>query len=311
MKKDKNHIKMRNKVELLLDLGFSIEDIAAKLHLLIGTRFIRKSVKWYKYCIMAKKNQKMAISKHPGLYSKAGKIAQQKHPWLGRELGKKYGPIQGKKNAERLRGNSKYFSKIARRLHEINPEHSRRNMKKAHNTMKREGTFYKHQFNASLKCMEKHPNQLKEMSRKAHALYPLAQLARESRRRHYPYRFMDCFFDSFNEMKLCMLLVENGLMEKPIEGKNVHFHLYNHHIDFFVKKTVFIEYHPPIQYGGKNETLKSYYKERRKLLDSRGYKEYPLIVFDRLNRTESKINKIKKLIALKLNHRMNFQSLLF
>ena len=132
MKLDKNHIEIRNNVESLMRKRLSIGEIANRLKLPVGTRFIKKSVGWYKYCIIAKKNQRKAIEKHPDLYSKAGKIAQRKHPWIGYELGKKYGPIQGKINAERLKGNSEYFSKIAKILQKKNPEHSRRNMKKAH-----------------------------------------------------------------------------------------------------------------------------------------------------------------------------------
>ena len=117
----------------------------------------KETVKWYRFCILARKNQKKAIEKHPGLYSKAGKIAQQKHPLIGHNLGKKYGPIVGKKRAQQLKGNSKYFSTIAKRLQKINPEHSRRNMKKAHETMKKKGTFSKHQKKAALECRRKHP----------------------------------------------------------------------------------------------------------------------------------------------------------
>ncbi|MCK4589576.1 MAG: hypothetical protein KAT77_03975 [Nanoarchaeota archaeon] len=301
MKKDKKHIKIRNQVESFLDSDLSIEEIAKKLKLPIGSRFVKKSAKWYKYCIIAKKNQKKAIEKHPNLYSKAGKIAQQKHPWLGKELGKKYGPIQGKINVKRLKGNSEYFSKMAKRLQEIDPEHSRRNMKKAHETMKKKGTFKKHQKEAALRCMVKNPNQLKEMAKKAHEMYPLALLALESRRKNYPYKFMDCLFDSDSERRLCQIFVKERLIKKPEEGKNIHFRINRHHVDFFIKNKVFVEFHPPMTYGTrKGETVKSYYEEKRKVLDRNGYKKYPLIVIDRLRNIESKINKIKNLISFKL-----------
>ena len=76
--KNKEHIKIRTKVENFLKDNFSIEEIAENLDLPLGTRFIKKSAKWYRYCIKAKENQKKAIEKHPNLYSHAGKIAQQK-----------------------------------------------------------------------------------------------------------------------------------------------------------------------------------------------------------------------------------------
>lgn len=302
MKRDEKHIVVRNKVELLLNSGFLIEEIASRLNLPLGTRYERNSAKWYKHCVIAKRNQRKAIEMHPNLYSRAGKIAQQKHPWIGKKLGKKYGPIQGKINAERLKGNPEYFSKIAKRLHKINPEHSRRNMQKAHRTMKLNGTFHQHQMEAALKCMKKNPNQLKEMSEKAHRLYPLALLALESRRKNYPYEFMGCLFDSDSERRLCRIFIRHKLMDKPIEGKNVHFKISRHHVDFLVQNKVFVEFHPPMSYGrNKGETVKSYYEEKRKVLDQNGYKNYPLIVIDRLRNIEPKIRKIKKLVSFELN----------
>ena len=89
--KDRKHIEMRNKVEFLLKEGRSIDEIAKELNIPIGTRYIKGSAKWYRFCAVARKNQKKAIEKHPDLYSRAGKIAQGKHPTSGYELGKKYG----------------------------------------------------------------------------------------------------------------------------------------------------------------------------------------------------------------------------
>ena len=298
-KKDYVHIEIRDYVETLMKRGLTSQDIADILEFEVGTRFVKYSVRWYEYCIIAKRNQKKAIEKHPNLYSKAGKIAQQKHPWIGHELGKKYAPIMGKRRVAKLRQEgklSKHMSNLARRLQEINPNHSRLNMKKAHETMKKKGTFHKHQREAALKCRKNNPNQLKEMSKKAHEMYPLALLALESRRKNYPYEFKKCLFDSGNERNLCKIFVEEGLMKSPIEGVNVHFRIKRCHVDFFLKKKVFVEYHPPRTFGKKIETLKSYYSERRKLLDENGYGHYPLFVFDRLRNMEAKLRKIKKYI---------------
>lgn len=289
-------IEMKNKVGTLLKKGFSIEEIAKKLFIPIGTRYEKGSAKWYRYCLRAKENQRKAIEKHPGLYSKAGKIAQQKHPWLGKELGKKYGPIQGKINAIRLRGNSEYFSKIAKKLHEINPRHSSNNMKKVHEIMRNKGTFYEHQKVAALKCMEKNPNQLKEMSKKAHELYPLALLGLESRRKNYPYKFMNCNFDSKEEMIVCKKLVDSRLMEKPIEKANIHFRIGKFHVDFFIQNRIFVEYHPPRKFGRIIETENSYFIERRRLLDDNGFKNYPLMIISNLKNLDDKMNQIKGII---------------
>jgi len=302
MQNDENHIKIRENIEQLLNAGISIEEVSQQLKLPLGSRYIKNSAKWYRFCIVAKRNQKKAIEKDPNLYSKAGKIAQQKHPWIGCEMGKKYGRMLGKSRANQLRGNSAYFSMMAKRLQKIYPDHSRKNMLKAHQTMKEKGTFEKHQKDATLKCMEKHPDQLKKMSKRAHELYPLALLALESRRRNYPYKFMDCEFDSDSERKLCEIFVNNGLISKPVEGQNVHFRLNRHHVDFFLMNKIFVEFHPPRKFGrNAGETVKSYHDHKRKLLDDNGYAEYPLMIIDRLVRIEHKIKKIKKLLALEIN----------
>lgn len=294
--KDKFHIKRRGLVESLLNKGFSIEEIAKNLGIPVGTRFLKGSAKWYRYCLRAKENQKIAIIKHPNLYSKAGKIAQQKHHWLGKKLGKKYGPIYGKLNAERLKGNSKYFSNMAKRLQEVSPNHSRNNMKKAHETMRKKGTFNEHQRVAALKCREKNPNQLKEMSKIAHEKHPLALLALESRRKNYPYEFMDCLFDSDQERQVCKRFVEEGLIEKPVEKVNIHMRIGRCHVDFLIKNKLFVEFHPPIKFGRKIETEESYFKERRKLLDDNDFKTYPLIVINNVKEIDRKLVHIKNII---------------
>lgn len=299
--KDPNHIRIRDKVEALMNSNYSAEDIAKELNLPIGSATEKGTAKWFMFCVIAKRNQKQAIAKHPNLYSAAGKIAQQKHPELGKILGKKYGTSQGKKRAKQLKGNFQYFSQMAKRLQETHPNHSKSNMLKAHKTMQNRGTFNQHQKEAALSCMEKNPNQLKEMSKRAHQLYPLALLALESRRKNYPYKFMNCLFDSDSERRLCKIFVENNLMEKPEEGKNIHFRINRHHVDFFIQNTIFVEFHPPADYGRtKGETVKSYYDNKRKVLDENGYKDYPLMVIDRLRNIEPKIDKIKKLLSIKL-----------
>jgi len=294
--KDEEHIKIRDKVENYLKNSLSINEIAEKLSIPLGSRFIKGSAKWYKFCVRAKENQRKAIEKYPTLYSKAGKIAQQKHPWIGKKLGKKYGPIQGKMNAERLKENSEYFSRMAKKLHKINPNHSKNNIRKAHRTMRKLGKFYEHQRFAALKCIEKNPNQLKEMSKKAHNMYPLALLALESRRKNYPYEFMSCLFDSEDERRLCKKLVEKGLIKKPIEKINIHFRIRNFHIDFFIQNKLFIEYHPPRKFGRVIETEESYYLERRRLLDENGFKNIPLIVIYELRSIDKKLQEIERLI---------------
>jgi len=53
------HIEIRNKVEPLMNSGFPIEEIAQKLDLPLGTRFLEKSAKWYKIlCCSEKKSER-------------------------------------------------------------------------------------------------------------------------------------------------------------------------------------------------------------------------------------------------------------
>ncbi len=187
---------------------------------------------------------------------------------------------------------------MAKRLQEIDPEHSRRNMKKAHLTMKKRGTFVKHQKEAAAICMKKNPNQLNEMSKKAHEMYPLGLLALESSRRNHPYEFMGCFFDSDSERKVCKKFVNHQLIDRPIEGKNIHFRINKKHIDFFIQNRVFVEFHPSVKYqNSKLESTDCYYTRRRNLLNKNGFEKYPLIVIETLRTIESDIKKIKKLVS--------------
>ncbi len=299
MKKDEEHVRIRTEVEGLVKAGLSDEYIAKKLDLEIGMRYKRKTVRWYKYCLVAKENQRKAFEKYGvAVYSNAGKIAQKKHPWLGHELGKKYGSIAGKKRIMQIRksGKSKeYFSAMAKKLQEKDPEHSQRNMKKAHETMKKNGVFYAHQKEATLKCRDKHPNQLKEMSKRVHELYPdLAHRSRRKQRENSPYWYKGCRFDSNQERAVCKLLVGHNLIDIPIESKNVQFRIQNYEIDFFLKEKVFLEFHPPISLGNKIETEKSYFKKRREILDENGFKNYPLVVISHIKEAEETVKEIKR-----------------
>jgi hypothetical protein len=302
MHRDEEHEKIRDIVKNFIDSGLTLDEIAGLLGLEVGTRYKRGTVTWYKYCLIAKENQKKAFEKHgSALYSNAGKVAQKKHPWIGHELGKKYGSFCGRKKVEQVRasGNSKeYYVALARKLQEKDPCHSRRNMKKAHQTMKSEGTFFKHQKEATLKCMQKHPDQLKRMSKIAHEKYPdLAYRSRKKRWENSPYSYLNCKFDSNQERKVCKLLVKEGLIEKPVEGKNVQFRIKNYQIDFFLFEKVFLEFHPSIKLKGKNETEESYFDKRRKILDENGFRNYPLFVIPKIELAEKIILGIKTIFS--------------
>ncbi|MBU2476494.1 hypothetical protein KKG83_03415 [Candidatus Micrarchaeota archaeon] len=284
MKQDENHIKVREEVKLLVETGFSDEEISKKLGLKVGARYKKKTVKWYKFCIAAKQNQKKALEKHGySLYSKAGKIAQRKYPSLGHELGKNYGSLCGKKRMKQLRKSGtikEYFSNMAKKLQQKDPEHSRRNMKKAHEKMKREGTFLKTCQKGAMRCKELYPNHFSKMGKRAHEMYPdLPHISRLARRNNSPYFFMGCGFDSNQEKKVCRMLKESNLIDKPVEGENVHFKINRRDIDFFIQNKIFLEFHPPLKYGrNKGETKEEYYLKRREILDKNGYENFSLVV---------------------------------
>lgn len=91
---------------------------------------------------------------------------------------------------------------------------------------------------------------------------------------------MGCKFDSNQEMEVCKLLVNHGIIQKPIEGKNVHIKLGKNDVDFLING-IFIEFHPCGVFGRnrlKNETYESYFKERRTLLDKHGFPKSSLIL---------------------------------
>lgn len=297
-----HHGEIKQTVRALVESGKTDDEIARELNLESGASFKRGTVKWYKFCNAAKNIQKKAFEKYGfALYSNAGKSAQKKHPWIGRELGKKYGSICGKKRMEQLRRQGllkKYFSDMANRLQEVNPEQSRRNMEKTIAKMKAEGTFLQNSMKGAKKCLELHPNHFSEMGKKAHKLHPeLAYTSRLIRRENSPYFFMGCKFDSNQEKEICKLLVERGLIDNPIEGENVHFKINGCDVDFFIQHKVFLEFHPPLTYGrnrGENET--DYYLRRRKMLDKNGYKEHSLIVISNFKRAENKIEEISELL---------------
>ncbi len=101
-------------------------------------------------------------------------------------------------------------------------------------------------------------------------------------RQNYPYVFMGCKFDSAHEAEICKLLVKHEIIQKPIEGVNVHFRVDSKEFDFFPQQKVFIEFHP----WDFRKTEKEYYDNRRKVLDINGFEGVPLIVLKELENFE-------------------------
>jgi len=281
----------------LIDNEKSFEEIADLFDLEVGTRYQKGTVKWYNFCKVAKENQKKAFEKYGvELYRVAGNAAQKKHPWIGHELGKKYAQKSGKERMKTLRANgqiSSYFSYAAKQLQKKYPNQSRNNMKKAHKTMKQKGTFKLHQKQAAIACLKKHPLQLKEMSMVAHSKHNLVELSRISRRNNSPYLFMGCVFDSNQEKQVCEKLVEAGLIDKPIEGKNIHFKINNYEIDFFIQRKIFLEFHPAFSWGYKKETNESYRVERQNVINSSAFCDCELFIINDIRKVNTIISEIK------------------
>ncbi|MBU2639697.1 MAG: hypothetical protein KKG75_03250 [Nanoarchaeota archaeon] len=192
-----------------------------------------------------------------------GKVTHERHPNLASEI--------GKRNIKRLKKTGKFKEwqmKGVKKMHELHPELAKemgkRNGKKAIEKMKKEGRFLKISSKGGKNC---------------HKIYPdLALSWIKKRRENSPYTFMDCKFDSKEEKEFCKLLVENKIIKKPIEGINCHIKVGRNDIDFFIKNKIFIEYHPPISYENKKETLRGYYKNRKKILEKNGYTNQLIVV---------------------------------
>ena len=71
-------------------------------------------------------------------------------------------------------------------------------------------------------------------------------------------------------------------------GYNCHIKVGAKTIDFFPQnsdklfKNIFVEFHPIVGFMSKGQSEKTYFKERRKMLDKNGYKENKLIVLNSL-----------------------------
>ena len=58
------HIELRNKIEIMLNNGLSLEDISIKLGIRIGHQRDRGSVQWFSKCISSKNNMNLVHKKY-------------------------------------------------------------------------------------------------------------------------------------------------------------------------------------------------------------------------------------------------------
>jgi len=197
-----------------------------------------------------------------------GKITHKRYPNLAREIG-----IKNIKKLKKAGKFKKWYIKGIKKAHEMYPEMyrelCRKNGKKNIEKLKKEGRFLKISHKGGKNCHKIHPN--------------LALSWIKKRRENSPHLFMGCKFDSNEEKEFCKLLVKNDIIKKPNEGINCHIKIGRNDIDFFIKNKLFIEYHPLISYRNKKETLNSYYKNRKKILEKNGY-FHPLIVVESIRK---------------------------
>jgi len=113
--------------------------------------------------------------------------------------------------------------------------------------------------------------------------------AMESRRQNYPFWFLGVPFDSDIERKVAKQLFLN-LFFIPKERVNCHIKLNGGEFDFFIWNQIFIEFHP---WDWNGNSIKKYYKKRRRILDKNGYREYPLITIDSIDKLKTFISYMK------------------
>jgi hypothetical protein len=160
-----------------------------------------------------------------------------------------------------------------------NPE----TLRKAHETHRANGSGFC--FNKSLQSLggktgnkksheinRKNKTAIWGMTHEEHVQAGLNSL-KSSRQNRQKNEFMDCYFDSLEEMSVARQLAEQYDW-KPVERKTVHVVVGRKEFDFLVNKT-FIEYHP---WDRDKLTIEQYYSERRRILDSNGYLNYDLVV---------------------------------
>jgi len=107
--------------------------------------------------------------------------------------------------------------------------------------------------------------------------------------------FLGVMFDSKSEQKVAKLLFKYfGFI--PINFVNSHVKINSKTVDFYFLGC-FIEYHPGMRFPGKILKEKNYYKKRRNMLNTNGFKNTPLIQLKNLTETR----KIIKFLNVAIN----------
>ncbi len=153
------------------------------------------------------------------------------------------------------------------------------------NKRKEEGTFEsftKLGGKASVKKF-KNENRFKEWQKKGNAS------SYKVKKTCTPHAFDGESFLSKQEMNWYEFYKKLGLNKTEI---NHDFNIDNRHIDFFPLNKFFHEHHPFMKLYDGEKTPEKYFKERREILDSNGYQQYPLVHTQSIKER----NKIKRLV---------------
>ncbi|GAG21177.1 unnamed protein product [marine sediment metagenome] len=134
------------------------------------------------------------------------------------------------------------------------------------------------------KFHKEHPNFASENAKRIHKMIPdLGSRCFKGRLKNSPWKFMGISFPSITERDVAKLRFEIlGIV--PINNVNCHIMIKNKEFDF--EQFGFIqEHHPYMQPLYKTIPQEEYYRQRREILDSNGYKKSPLIITE--NRKEA------------------------
>lgn len=118
------------------------------------------------------------------------------------------------------------------------------------------------------------------------------KISRETIRKNSPYIWKEVNFMSKQEREVAKVL-----LDKPIVNVNCHIYIKNKIIDFFIRKKLFVEYHP-YDHNGRNK--EQYKKQRLDIINNSEFKGISLYVIDNQygsKRFWEQIEEIKKLTS--------------
>lgn len=296
---EEKHERIKIKVLSLINKSKSEEEISNLLNIPLGTNFRDKfSVKWYLRCIQLN-----------SIASLGGKAVHKKHPDLNKGLVR----IMHKKTKERMKNDQKF----AEYMHQKSIERGKLTHKKHPGLARKIGKISQQKIKIYRKdpsfdkkyCLSRFPGARKggkimgpkhiKIMRKSLTKDALSRGGKKGgpiggrkvaeilrKRKHI--LFEDVAYDSNMELECAKLFIKYKIVDKLIENCNCHIKIGTKDFDFFPQRKIFVEFHP-LAIFDSNESYESYYNKWRKVLDSAGYKNYPLVVLPKLKEFEEKV----------------------